>query len=801
MMARRYRCNFVSLGYSPAIRRAMRHFPQLRDMRVLAVGRTQKLLIRAAGVVLFAASLSFAGCGGAGSVTPAPTPPPPPSITVTISPLTGSVLLGNSQTFAAAVSNSADTRVTWSVNGVAGGNATSGTITSSGVYTAPADLPSPAAMQVTATSVADPTKSGSAQITIVSDVTIAVAPGSASVELGALTQFQAAITSSGHPDTSVKWSLAGAACPSSCGSVDANGSYTAPQILPASASAMITAQSIADPTKQASAPIQITSNFTLKLSSPTSVSAGGTATIAATLTPVPGSNPSPNMTWTLSGTGCSGSSCGVLTTTTQASGSHATPDTGTYTSPTTVPNPNTVTIRVTPQADPTKVAQVTLTIQPGISVSLQPAAATLAINHRVTLNAQVSGTTNTAVTWSVSGISGGNTTVGQICVVASIPCQAVTSGTVLQVDYLAPGAIPSPNPVTVQVTSTADTTRNATAQVTVINHVVVSVQPASVTLAPLAVQGFSASVLGTNNQSVVWQVQGTGCATSGTCGSVTANGIYTAPASAPTPNTLQVIAISSDDTTQSGSANVTISTGANIQSLHPASVYAGSANGFTLRVDGSGFSATSPGPGSTLLIGGTARTTTCSTAGECTAPVAATDVASAGNITVQTQNPDGSKSNAVSLVVVAPNASDATVTLTAATPTATAKDIVVVQPTTAGVSTPGSNVDLNIGALGLFSTANNSCTLGGSPIPIVRPASGTAAVDICVFSQSGLDTSMTYTVSGPGDISVITKQPAGLGIIHLTLQVSATAQPGARTLFVQNTNLDKTAASGVLEVQ
>jgi len=48
---------------------------------------------------------------------------------------------------------------------------------------------------------------------------------------------------------------------------------------------------------------------------------------------------------------------------------------------------------------------------------------------------------------------------------------------------------------------------------------------------------------------------------------------------------------------------------------------------------------------------------------------------------------------------------------------------------------------------------------------------------------------------------VIAKQPAGLGIIHLTLQIAASATPGARTLFIQNTNLDKTAASGALEVQ
>jgi len=38
-------------------------------------------------------------------------------------------------------------------------------------------------------------------------------------------------------------------------------------------------------------------------------------------------------------------------------------------------------------------------------------------------------------------------------------------------------------------------------------------------------------------------------------------------------------------------------------------------------------------------------------------------------------------------------------------------------------------------------------------------------------------------------------------MIHLTLQLPATAAPGARTLFIKNTNLDETAASGVLQVE
>jgi hypothetical protein len=441
-----------------------------------------------------------------------------------------------------------------------------------------------------------------------------------------------------------------------------------------------------------------------------------------------------------------------------------------------------------------------MAIQPGVTVSVSPGTATLAGGHRVTLTVQVNGSSNASVTWNVNGVTGGNSTLGQICALASNPCQTVTSTTAPQIDYLAPGAIPSPNPVSATAVSAADSTKSASTQITVINHVVVSVQPASVTLAPLAVQRFPASVLGTNNQNVVWQVQGTACSITGACGAVDANGIYTAPGAAPSPDVIRVVAVSSDDTSQSGAANVTISAGANLLRLHPSSVYAGAAQGFTLRVDGSGFAASSPGPGSMMLIAGTARTTACTSVQVCSAPVTAADVAIAGSVSVQIQNPDGTKSNAAALVVATPNHSDEVIALSSSAPIASGKDIVVVDPTTAGVSAPGNDLDLNVAALGTFSTASNSCTLGGNPIPLQRPASGTATADICLFSQAGFDTSMTYTVSGPGDVAVISKQPAGLGIIHLTLQVPASAAAGARTLFIENTNLDKTAASGVLEV-
>jgi len=753
-------------------------------------------------LALAACTLGCAGSTGSVSYTPLPPPPPPTpsSITATITPNTASLLLGNAQTFAATVTGTSNTSVSWSVNGVPGGSPTTGTISTAGVYTAPQILPTLAAITVTAQSVADSAKQASANITILSDITIVMTPGVIGIELGASQPFHAAISSSGQPNAGIRWSISGAACPVACGLLDTNGNYTAPQILPAPATVTLTAQSVADSSKQASATVTITSNFSLQLSAPSSIPSGGSGVIASTLTPVPGSNPSTALSWTLSGTGCSGTTCGVLASvTTQASGSGATSNSATFAAPVTPPNPNTVTITVTPQADPAKKAQANVTIRPGVGVTLSPGTATLAGDHRVTLTAHVFGSTNSAVTWTVNGIANG--TVGQICVVASNPCQPLTTGNNSQVDYQAPGAIPALSPVTVRATSLADTTRIATAQITVINHVVVTVLPSTVTLAPLDVRGFSATVLGTSNQNVVWQIQGAACSVAGPCGAIDVNGVYTVPGSAPSPDRFIVMAVSGDDPSQSGFANLTIATGANILSLHPSSVYAGAANGFTLRVDGSNFAASTPGPGSVLLIAGTARTTTCNSVTECTAPVTAADVSVPGNLSVQVRNPDGTTSNSVSLLVAAPNASDEIISLTSAAPSATAKDIIVVDPTTAGVSLPNADVDLNVAALGVFSTTANSCSLAGNPVPLQRPATGVVAADICLFSASGLDTSMTYTVTGPGDVTVISKQPAGLGIIHLTLQISAAATPGARTLFIQNANLDKTAATGALEVQ
>lgn len=77
----------------------------------------------------------------------------------------GNVTLGTTRQLTAYVPLSPNT-VVWSVNGVPGGNATVGTVSATGLYAAPALIPSPNAVTVTATSTAYPAKWGSVTMTI-----------------------------------------------------------------------------------------------------------------------------------------------------------------------------------------------------------------------------------------------------------------------------------------------------------------------------------------------------------------------------------------------------------------------------------------------------------------------------------------------------------------------------------------------------------------------------------------------------------------------------------------------------------
>ena len=91
-----------------------------------------------------------------------------PVVAVAVTPAAASVIAGATQQFTATVIRTPNTAVTWSVSGIVCSSGTScGTISSSGLYTAPAAVPSSAIVTITATSMSDPTKSASVNVSIV----------------------------------------------------------------------------------------------------------------------------------------------------------------------------------------------------------------------------------------------------------------------------------------------------------------------------------------------------------------------------------------------------------------------------------------------------------------------------------------------------------------------------------------------------------------------------------------------------------------------------------------------------------
>lgn len=100
-------------------------------------------------------------CGGGGNSSPGP-----PVARVSVSPPSASLFPGQTKQFTASVSGLSNTAVTWNVNGVAGGDATHGTVDANGLYAAPAAVPNPANVTVSAVSQADASKSGSAGVTV-----------------------------------------------------------------------------------------------------------------------------------------------------------------------------------------------------------------------------------------------------------------------------------------------------------------------------------------------------------------------------------------------------------------------------------------------------------------------------------------------------------------------------------------------------------------------------------------------------------------------------------------------------------
>jgi Bacterial Ig-like domain (group 2) len=141
--------------------------------------------------------------------------------------------------FTATVTGTSNTAVTWSLSSGGCTGDACGTLSSSGLYTAPATSPgSNVSISITATSVADNTASDSFSVKV-HQITVQITPSPVKVGKGLTQQFTAVALPDDAPQT-VTWSIAN--CTGSCGSIDPNtGLYTAPATVPSPATFQVQA--------------------------------------------------------------------------------------------------------------------------------------------------------------------------------------------------------------------------------------------------------------------------------------------------------------------------------------------------------------------------------------------------------------------------------------------------------------------------------------------------------------------------------------------------------------------------------
>jgi hypothetical protein len=316
-----------------------------------------------------------------------------PAIAVSISPASANVHTGVIAPFTATVSNDPSSGgVTWSLT--QGGSSCSpgcGTVAPTGTasgrataYTAPASLPTNPAVTLTATSVTDSSKTGSATISL-TDITVTVAPSSAQVPSGGTQQFTATVT--GDPSNAgVAWSLlqgrrtcavfrgcgpvSYSACTSGCGTVSpvntASGTptiYTAPAHFtppPGGRGSVfvgifLLATSTSNSGASGQAALSVLPISVSVSPTPASVVVNNTQQFTAT---VSNDGTSSGVTWTLTlnGAACS-PACGTIDSTKTAGGAPIM-----YTAPSSVPAFPFPVLTATSVEDPTQSASASISI-------------------------------------------------------------------------------------------------------------------------------------------------------------------------------------------------------------------------------------------------------------------------------------------------------------------------------------------------------------------------------------------------------------------------------------------------------
>lgn len=528
---------------------------------------------------------------------------------VIVTPSTATLPGLTAQQFTAKANDGSRPKLNWFVNGVAGGNASLGVITTDGMYTAPEFPPAPNSITVTATDDVDPTKTGSSAVTLDNPIPELDTVAPMVIDVGNFT-----LTLTGKhfaPGATVYFgttSLTTTVISST--QLTATGSVT-------SAQAGDVSITVKNPTPGSGTSAAITAQVkgvVVKVTPATGLlRAGSQQVFTATVT----GTTNTAVSWSVNGIAGGNATIGTIVAS------------GNYLVPTNIPNPNSVTITATSMADATAQGNASVTLGNQVPVLSAVVPMQTIVNVPFTLTLEGSGFMNGSVV---------NFGTQQLTTTYLSPTELTATGTptAAQVGNISI-TVTNPNP--------GSATSNAiTAQVLASSNIVVKVAPKSITLGAGNETQFQATVTGNTDTQVTWSVNNIAYGNN-TVGSIDGEGNYTAPVNITTLGSVQVTAASVVDPSKTDSATVTLKNPVPVLSaITPGTLAPGS---FQMTLYGTGFVATS-----TATFGGQPMQVTYFTDTMITAVGSAT-AAQAGAVPVIVTNPapGGGTSNKVDVTV------------------------------------------------------------------------------------------------------------------------------------------------------
>jgi Bacterial Ig-like domain (group 2) len=168
---------------------------------------------------------------------------------MTIAPPKKALYAGQSQQFTPRLGDRSIPPVSWSTN-----PPDAGSVSATGVYTAPSQITLQQPVVLTATSLADNTISASATVTLLPPLALSITPSSVSLSQSQTAQFYASLSNAVNPR--VNWSLN----PAGVGQISPLGLYTTPATIGSPQTVALTAKSTVDGVTGATATILLSSS-------------------------------------------------------------------------------------------------------------------------------------------------------------------------------------------------------------------------------------------------------------------------------------------------------------------------------------------------------------------------------------------------------------------------------------------------------------------------------------------------------------------------------------------------------------